>query len=225
MMSAEKFKKAVYIRTNGERENVVGIYVSDLGRVKYNNYYNCGRVEIMDYSDYGDYVHIRSGGKSYQLHRLVLSTFCPKTDTYVCINHKDENPSNNRLDNLEWCSVKYNNNYGTRNERVSNSHKGVPLSDEHKKKIYNNSLIKLHEKNKKKINQYDMKGNILRTFDSIIEAEQETGVKSTNISACCKHKVRYKSAGGYKWEFCDDDFFTGNIAKSSRTDTNKDELK
>ena len=40
------------------------------------------------------------------------------------INHKDENPKNNNVDNLEWCTHKYNMNYGTRNRRISNSRKG-----------------------------------------------------------------------------------------------------
>ena len=51
-------------------------------------------------------------------HRLVAETFIPNPDNLPCVNHKDENPSNNKLDNLEWCTVEYNNNYGTRKEKL-----------------------------------------------------------------------------------------------------------
>lgn len=55
----------------------------------------------------------------FKVHRLVAQVFIPNTNNYPCINHKDENKENNRVDNLEWCTVKYNCNYGTRNERIS----------------------------------------------------------------------------------------------------------
>lgn len=53
------------------------------------------------------------------VHRLVLQAFepNPNPEIYTCINHKDETPTNNRLDNLEWCTPKYNSNYGTARER------------------------------------------------------------------------------------------------------------
>ena len=55
-------------------------------------------------------------GKTKQglLHRLVAEAFIPNPDNLPCINHKDENPLNNRADNLEWCSYKYNNEYNDR---------------------------------------------------------------------------------------------------------------
>jgi len=56
--------------------------------------------------------------KRFSIHRLVAMAFIDNPNDYPIINHKDENPSNNRVDNLEWCTYKYNTNYGTRNERV-----------------------------------------------------------------------------------------------------------
>lgn len=56
--------------------------------------------------------------KRHYLHRLLAETFIPNPNNLPYINHKDENPSNNSLDNLEWCSSKYNNNYGTKNLRM-----------------------------------------------------------------------------------------------------------
>ena len=60
-------------------------------------------------------------GKDYLIHRLVAEAYLPNPDKLPVVNHKDENPSNNHVSNLEWCTYKYNNNYSTRNQRVSSS--------------------------------------------------------------------------------------------------------
>lgn len=60
-------------------------------------------------------------GKTYALHRLIAKVFIPNPLNLPEINHKDENPSNNRVDNLEWCTPKYNSNYGTHIERIAKS--------------------------------------------------------------------------------------------------------
>ena len=56
--------------------------------------------------------------KKYLVHRLVAQAFIPNPNNLPIINHKDENPSNDNVDNLEWCDAKYNSNYGTRNDRI-----------------------------------------------------------------------------------------------------------
>lgn len=56
--------------------------------------------------------------KTITIHRLVSQAFIPNPDDLPIINHKDEVKTNNSVDNLEWCTAKYNANYGTRNIRV-----------------------------------------------------------------------------------------------------------
>lgn len=55
------------------------------------------------------------------IHRIVATTFIDNPNNYKCVNHKDENPLNNKVENLEWCDIKYNNNYGNRTKKASNS--------------------------------------------------------------------------------------------------------
>ena len=56
--------------------------------------------------------------KKYRIHRLVAVAFLENPFDYTDVNHKDEDKTNNNVDNLEWCTRKYNNNYGTKPERI-----------------------------------------------------------------------------------------------------------
>lgn len=73
--------------------------------------------------------------KRMSVHRLVAMAFIPNPDNLPQVNHKDEIRDHNTADNLEWCSVEYNQQYGHRRERASISSKGE-----------NNSRAKLTEK-------------------------------------------------------------------------------
>lgn len=59
--------------------------------------------------------HINGKQKGYTIHRLVAEAFIPNPNNYPIVNHKDENPLNNKMENLEWCSFSYNNRYNNIN--------------------------------------------------------------------------------------------------------------
>ena len=67
------------------------------------------------------------------------------------VNHKDENVSNNNSNNLEWCDIKYNCNYGTRNQRISECVVGI--------NIKTNEIIKFYGMREAEINGFNH-GNI-----------------------------------------------------------------
>ena len=112
-----------------------GLYeVSSLGKVRsldrtvlYKNgqiHIHKGKLLVPGVSKLG-YMQVclcRNGEMKHPLiHRLVAETFLPNPENLPQINHKDENPSNNVLENLEWCSVEYNINYGTRTKKAIES--------------------------------------------------------------------------------------------------------
>lgn len=52
--------------------------------------------------------------RTVEIHRLVAKVFIPNPNNYPVINHKDENPLNNDVNNLEWCTQSYNLTYGNK---------------------------------------------------------------------------------------------------------------
>ena len=70
-----------------------------------------------------------------RVHRLVAHAFIPNPNNLPCVNHKDENKLNNHADNLEWCTVSYNNDYSGVGLKATLSKLGKPLSFEHRQKI------------------------------------------------------------------------------------------
>ena len=110
-----------------------GLYeVSSYGRVRsldrYDNKNHFRKGLIMKQNDSGNgrgYMSVilclNGKIKKYLVHRLVAQAFIPNPDNLPEVNHKDENPGNNNVTNLEWCDHSYNINYGTRKDKVRES--------------------------------------------------------------------------------------------------------
>ena len=113
-----------YMASTHGRIKSVDRYVISNGRGKY---FKKGKILRLE-TDKDGYkkIQLNKNGKAkkYLVHRLVAMCFIPNPNNLPEINHKDENRANNHVSNLEWCNRKYNCNYGTRNEKVSNSLKG-----------------------------------------------------------------------------------------------------
>lgn len=125
-------------------------------------------------------VHLRAKGidKLVSIHTLVATHYIPNPLNLPQVNHKDEVKVNNNASNLEWCTSEYNVNYGTRNKRVSKTKTN---------NTYNTKQVVCIETG--------------IVYPSTREAERQTGIDNSQISAVCKHKKNYKTAGGYHWEY------------------------
>lgn len=141
-------------------------------------------------------VNLYSKGKykHHLAHQLVALAFIKNEHDYKCINHKDENKVNNYFDNLEWCDHNYNANYGTRNQRISNSKKGKK-----RKPFTDSAKINIATAHYKKVKQFDLKNNLIKTYNSIKEASTINSIDNSSITKVCKGKK--KTSGGFIWQY------------------------
>ena len=123
--------------------------------------------------------------KKIGVHRLVGMAFIPNPENLPYINHKDENPKNNFIGNLEWCTHEYNLNYGTCRARMSE-----------KAKISNHL---------RPLQQYNRDGSFVAEFPSIIEAERQLNIDACSILYCCNHNGVRSLPGGFQWKYKDSD--------------------
>lgn len=99
-----------------------GLYqVSDQARVRNNKGKILKQSVKVGKCVYYKYVKLYKDGQYRQgyVHRMMAECFIPNPDNLPIINHKDEDGTNNRLDNLEWCTVEYNSNYGNAKRNMS----------------------------------------------------------------------------------------------------------
>ena len=127
---------------------------------------------VQEYNCNG-YPHCCLNRREYSKHRILATQFIPNPNNLPVVNHKDENPLNDVVTNLEWCTWSYNNSY--------------------------NNLRKRAALNKRKpILQYSSDGKFIREWSHAREAAESLGLNKRAIYECCAG--RSKTSGGYIWK-------------------------
>jgi hypothetical protein len=156
-----------------------GIFqVSSTGRVySYKRNGTLGGILKGQYTNLGYHRYLLSKNgikRSFFAHRLVADAFIPNPKHLPLINHKDEISSHNWVDNLEWCTAKYNTNYG-------------------------NGIKRRSESRYKKVYQFNKVGNLIKTWNSGTEIQQKMGFLQSKTGEVANGKR--KSAYGFLWSY------------------------
>lgn len=185
MTDIEIWKTAVY-----DGEIYEGLYkVSNWGRILSLNYRNTGKPGLMTPFDTGCgylQVQLSKNGetKNCFVHRLVATVFLENPDNKPEVNHKDEDKTNNRVENLEWVWHIDNINHGTRNERA-----GKAIS----KAMTNGKLSK-------RVLQLSLDGELIKEWPSTSECGRN-GFNQSLVCLCCQGKR--KTHKGFRFMYKD----------------------
>ena len=114
--------------------------------------------------------------KFFFVHRLVSEAFIKNPKKKSCVNHIDEDKTNNTASNLEWCNYEENNNHGTRNARSAKAQS-------------------------KSVGQYTRDGELIKIWQSAHEVKRRLGFDQSAVSKAARGK--YKTAYGYVWKYVD----------------------
>lgn len=164
--------------------NYKGLYqASNLGNIRSLHYRRTNKIKQLAYRiNHKGYLDTHIKNKRKTIHRLVAETFIPNPNNLPQINHIDGNKLNNNITNLEWCDNGKNQKHAYR------------LGLQHSKKGVNHSRCR-------KVNQYDLDGNFIKTWSYIKEASDCLNIHHSNIISCCKGL--YKKTGNYIWRYAD----------------------
>ena len=165
-----------------------GYQISNYGRIKSLNYNKTKQEKILKTSkNTKGYLQVGlfKDGKQVrkQIHRLVAEAFLENPNNLPQVNHKDENKENNCAENLEWCTLKYNINYGTGVQRRAEKRRNDPSMS-------------------KRVDQIDPQTReVIRQWESTAECGRN-GFLSGMVSKCALGK--YKQYKGFIWKYVAD---------------------
>ena len=177
------YKTTKIMNTNLDNEWIIASIYTDYELTKSGKLRNKNTKLMLKDTSYNDgYVYnvLQKNGEAIKVsrHRIMAFTFLPNPKDLPTVNHKDLNPSNNSLDNLEWMSYSDQ----IKHSRKTNKNRKDPLS--------------------KKVIQFK-NGKIIAKFKSIKEASLQTNICISDISQCCSGKRL--SSKGFIWDYDDDD--------------------
>lgn len=168
--------------------------------------------EYFDSSGYPQVIfRVNGKNKTKKVHRIIAENELPNPKGYTDIDHINGIKTDNRVDNLRWCSHKDNcNNPITKDKmlktvrseeyrkKCSEREKGKKLSDETKKKM---SISRTGSSNwrSKTVYQYSLDGNLIAIYESTGIAAKETNSIQSQISNCCNGKI--KKHNGFIWRY------------------------
>ncbi len=167
--------------------------VSNLGNVKSLNYGNHGYEKNLtpkkNNKGYLSYQLTTERVSEYkQAHRLVANAFIDNPQKFPFVNHKDENPLNNCVDNLEWCTHLYNVEYSLKLHPERRKREKIKSSRKYRRHMRH--LIKM-----------DLNGKLIQEFENVYSYCKDNKLSCWSIIQCCYGNR--KTAYGCKWKFAD----------------------
>lgn len=179
-------------------EGYEGLYqVSNLGRVKSLGNDKTKKEKILKFGKNKDgylFVVLCKEGKrkNYTIHRLVANAFIKNPSNLTCINHIDEDKTNNLVSNLEWCDIAYNNMYGSRIKKAVENTDWKSVGRKLAEKLTNRQDLS------KQVFQYTKNGELVGIWESTRECGRN-GYSQGHVAACCRGEL--KTHRGYIWSY------------------------